>query len=68
MSWIDATKERPDADSTVLIHAPKDDEPVWLGYFDGESWRGVHGGVLFHQVTHWMDLPEPPTAEKGGAS
>lgn len=67
MDWKSVKEEMPDADSTVIIHAPKDDEPVWLGYFDGSVWRGVHGGELFHRVSHWMELPEPP-ATKGATA
>ena len=66
MNWKDVAAEMPDADSTVLIYAPKDNDPVWLGYFDGQDWRGIHGGLLAHKVTHWMEMPEPPNA--GGAS
>lgn len=59
--------EMPDADETVLVHCPKEDEPVWLGFFDGEDWRTVDVECI--EVTHWMPLPEPPAAlsDEGGA-
>lgn len=62
-AWHDTREEMPDADMTVLVHCPPSDDPVWLGYFDGETWRNVAGEDLGAEfVTHWMDLPEPPTA------
>lgn len=65
--WIDVNVELPDADLTVLIFSAPDDEPVWLGYFDGDRWCGIHGGELFHQPTHWMLMPEPPPNAGGAA-
>lgn len=59
LNWHPA-KARPDADMTVIVHAPSESEPVWLGYFDGKRWRSVEGVPI--RVTHWTELPEPPTA------
>ena len=56
--WTNINDEMPDADMMVLVACPECDEPVWLGYFDGDEWRTADGGVV--TVTHWMDLPEPP--------
>lgn len=34
----------PDADLTVNIMLGEDsDEPIWLGYLDGEQWRDIEG-------------------------
>lgn len=59
--WRDATKELPDADTTVLIAIPEAEcEPVWVGYHDGTVWRDIQDVAV--KVTHWMHLPTPPTA------
>lgn len=33
-----------------------------IGYYDGSEWS--KDGTFIHSVTHWMDLPEPPTPPK----
>lgn len=59
--WIDACKELPDSDCTVLIHWPLANDPVWLGYHDGETWRTADGEPVEAQfVDHWAQLPEAP--------
>lgn len=70
--WKAVEDEMPDSDATVLI-ACETDEPVWLGYHDGETWRTADGAAM--NVTHWAELPEPPVMEpqshkgtKGGQS
>lgn len=60
IQWFDASRVLPDADLTVLVHCPAADEPVWLGYYDGDTWRDVTGLAVEHPVKHWADLPEPP--------
>ena len=57
--WRAVADEMPDSDQTVMIHHAEEDEPVWMGYHDGETWRLVDGNRC--AVTHWMPLPEPPT-------
>jgi len=54
-TWKSVHDEMPDADQTVLVHYPNADEPVWLGFHDGETWRDVNADPL--TVTHWRDLP-----------
>jgi hypothetical protein len=56
--WTRVAEVMPDSDTTVMIFDPTADEPVWLGYFDGEAWRAVDG--MQAHPTHWMDLPEGP--------
>lgn len=56
--WVRVPAELPDAEMTVLIATPDEDEPVWLGYFDGRDWRTVEGRLV--RATHWSTLPEPP--------
>lgn len=56
--WISTRTAVPDDDSTVLIHSLESDDPVWLGFKDGNVWRNLWGEAL--TVTHWMPLPNPP--------
>ncbi len=61
LQWIDAEKELPDSDTTVLIHCPIGDDPVWFGYHDGEKWHTADGEPLEAEfVDHWANLPEAP--------
>lgn len=63
MTWTPSTT-LPDSETTVLIVIDPDcsDEPVWLGYHDGEQWRTAEGALV--PVTHWMNLPKPLAAVK----
>lgn len=58
-AWINAAEQPPDADMTVLISIsdPAANEPVWLGYLDGDQWRTVEGEAV--EVIAWQLLPEP---------
>lgn len=60
--WFLCEHEMPDADETVIVHAPKANEPVWFGYFDGEVWREPSGDALTgkDQPIAWRRFPEPP--------
>lgn len=61
VTWIPVEESLPDSDTTVMIHCPISDDPVWIGYHDGQAWRDVDGGELGPDfVDHWADLPEPP--------
>lgn len=60
IEWIDCELQMPDADMAVLIYAPRAEDPVWLGFFDGLNWRDVEA-MTADGVTHWAELPAPPT-------
>lgn len=62
INWKRVEDEMPDADVTVLIHAPDGGERVWLGWYDSEDacWREV-GASEVEGVTHWADVPKGPT-------
>lgn len=61
VKWVDASKEKPDSDTTVMIHCPVGDDPVWMGYHDGETWRTIDDEPIDEKlVDHWAHLPEPP--------
>lgn len=59
IQWLPAAETMPDTDTTVMIHHPAMNEPVWLGYHDGETWRTVESDRC--DVSHWAELPDPPT-------
>lgn len=66
LRWIPVEESLPDSDLTVMTFSPVgSDEPVWLGYWDGEFWYSAEGFRIF--VTHWMEFPEPPTEVSHGA-
>lgn len=56
--WLPVERELPDADITVLVYIPSDDETIFMGYLDGDCWRSVSGEQI--EVTHLADLPAPP--------
>ena len=58
--WMNAELSLPDSDLTVLIHCPKSDDPIWLGYHDGEEWCLASGDTIWSGVSHWAQLPEAP--------
>jgi hypothetical protein len=51
----------PESDMTVLICMPESDNPVSVGFHDGEAWFDYNGAPLTgrNAVNHWMMLPEP---------
>lgn len=57
IKWIDVLDSLPDADRTVLITTIDDDEPVWIGWLDGDSWRDTLGGKV--KVSAWAEFPPP---------
>jgi hypothetical protein len=69
IEWIAVADELPDVDTTVLVHAPGSDEPVWLGYFDGEDWLEIGGAMYSNEeeladcVTAWAPIPTGPSKE-----
>jgi hypothetical protein len=65
--WIATADELPDEDIIVLVFSPSESEPVWPGYFDGQSadgdtWRTASGHRI--EVTHWAELPTGPTVDQ----
>jgi hypothetical protein len=60
-SWKSVEEELPDDETSVLVFAPNDSEPVWIGFHEDGKWRSPCGMPLTHRVTHWAHLPEPPT-------
>lgn len=56
LTWHPVAQELPDADLTVLVNTRGCEEPVWLGFLDGETWRDTDGAEI--DVTHWADMPK----------
>lgn len=61
ITWIEAARELPDADLTVLVRTRGCEEPVWLGFWDGEGWRDID--TIPIQVVRWCELPKGGEAE-----
>ena len=59
VNWCDMS-ELPDPGKTVLIHVPRDDEPVWFGFWDGRRWHYIEGLPVRSEVRHWCRVPTPP--------
>lgn len=55
ITWHEVAKDMPDADLTVLVRTHGSEEPVWLGFFDGEVWRDTDGQEI--TVVRWADMP-----------
>jgi hypothetical protein len=60
-AWTSCADGLPDSDTTVLIYSAESEEPVWLGFHNGSGWCDIEGYNLEEEVTHWADLPEPPS-------
>jgi len=59
VAWIDAAREMPDDEITVLA---TDGTDVFTAWHADHVWRECHTAEL-RQVAHWMDLPDLPNAE-----
>ena len=60
-AWIDAGAELPDDDTLVLLALNDDD--LWSGYRDGDTWRYVDAmPITTERVTHRMHMPPAPGA------
>ena len=58
--WRAVEHELPDSDINVLIYGPEVNGEPFIGYYDDgeQNWVTIHGSRI--EVTHWMDLPQPP--------
>lgn len=57
IDWHPIEQGPPDADTTVMVSLDDShDEPTWLGFYDGATWRDV-GGMPIKGVTDWADMP-----------
>lgn len=60
LHWIDVRDHLPDDEITVLVFGR--DEAMTHAYLVGELWRNAETDeVMCQNITHWAELPEPPT-------
>jgi hypothetical protein len=53
--------ELPDTEKLVLVYAPTDDEPVFMGWYDGYGWVTLELNEYQPGVVRaWAELPEGP--------
>ncbi len=58
ITWKRVSDELPDADMTVLISAPRHDEPVWLGWYEDGCWFSVDAAEFSRgDVVAWAEMP-----------
>jgi hypothetical protein len=62
--WNAVTVTLPDEDICVLIALA--DGEVWTGYLDDGVWCYLSADLISCEVTHWMNLPEPPNVQIEG--
>jgi hypothetical protein len=63
--WHLVADRLPDDGLTVLVQcAPDANEPIWLGYLDGNTWRDVDASTMKTPVA-WADLPIGVLADGG---
>jgi hypothetical protein len=55
LTWKEAAADLPDADLTVIVRLRNNEEPVWLGYFDGDQWCDLDGQPV--EVVRWAEMP-----------
>lgn len=55
LTFHEPAEQMPDSDLTVIVRTRGCEEPVWLGYHDGEQWRDVDNLPI--DVVRWAELP-----------
>lgn len=57
IEWKSEAESLPDDDTLVLIELNDDD--VWPGYRDGDTWRYIDAmPITSERVTGWMPMPK----------
>jgi hypothetical protein len=65
IAWIDASKELPDDNITVLLFLKEASEPVWTVHHEDNNWHYSEGYVIRSgSVTHWAHMPSGPENSK----
>ena len=66
--WIPVTERLPEHGNVVICFMKFGEQRIlqwdnvsswWLGYEHGDDWQKA-------DITHWMPMPQPPKAERGG--
>lgn len=55
-AWI--TDTLPDADMTVLMRLAGNEDMIWPGFHDGETWRSADAQTVEGPVLGWMALDD----------
>lgn len=55
LNFYEPAERMPDSDLTVILRLRNNEEPVWLGFHDGEAWRDLDGMPV--EVVRWAELP-----------
>jgi hypothetical protein len=55
LNFYEPAERMPDSDLTVILRLRNNEEPVWLGFHDGEEWRDLDGQPV--EVVRWAELP-----------
>lgn len=63
INWIPVAERLPDDEMTVLIFSEKHDEPVWLGFYENNTWFLPDGMPLLARPTHWSEMPLGPVEQ-----
>ena len=64
--WIPVTERLPEERMAVIVYAPYM-KNEFMAYWTGSRWMVWAAGECerempdYHQITHWMPLPQPPT-------
>jgi len=62
--WISINEKLPILGEFILFCGNGPEPlPTQYGFYSGEEFGFVTGISVFKNVTHWMDLPEPPEDE-----
>lgn len=54
ITWIPVASGLPDADLTVHVTLVNNEEPTWLGYFNGERWLDIDNQPV--DVIAWAEM------------
>lgn len=46
----------PDTDTTVLLRLDDPENPIGIGFHDGETWRGECAGRITSPIVGWQHL------------
>ncbi len=63
--WVKCSDELPQTRRYLLVWNNLHEE-IQIGEYvpDMQQWRGTYGVDDDHDITHWMDLPEPPALRR----
>jgi hypothetical protein len=62
--WVDVLDHMPDDETTVLVASGCGESDVNMAWHADGVWRDCGTAAVIIDVTHWMDIPEGPTARR----